>query len=485
MRHSLCCLAVLLACTWTSGQTLKRRPEKSSVNASPTKPPVHSFIPLTVPAGTPLKVALDREIRIRKVGQPIYARTTEPVYAFDQLVVPTGTRVIGTVSKIDAIPTKTRILAATDANFSPNRSLRIEFNELLLADGRHVPIHTSVAPGSGSVLRFVPADGTASRGKIAEGKQLAKGKLAQARQQAKRRIEALDKELHAKGKIHRLKRFAVSQLPYRPQYLDAGTSFNAELQQPLRFGTEELRAEMVAKVGTQPPSGSTVHAWLATPLNSATSKKGDPVEAIISRPLVVSDQLILPEGSRLEGSVLQVRPARRLDRNGQLRITFHEIVPPRGVEQKMEATLEGLEIPKDDNLKLDSEGGARVTTPKIRYLTAGIAVMLAASSAAPDADRGLHHGGGDAAGGAANGASGFKLIGTLAGTFAHSRLVTTALGAYGAALAAYSHFLARGRDVVYPKDMSMVLALGSREKHPLAPGSAMPVSQVQGRQPGN
>jgi hypothetical protein len=29
----------------------------------------------------------------------------------------------------------------------------------------------------------------------------------------------------------------------------------------------------------------------------------------------------------------------------------------------------------------------------------------------------------------------------------------------------YSHFLARGRDVVYPKDMSMVLDLGTRKEH--------------------
>jgi len=28
----------------------------------------------------------------------------------------------------------------------------------------------------------------------------------------------------------------------------------------------------------------------------------------------------------------------------------------------------------------------------------------------------------------------------------------------------YGHLLARGRDVVYPKDMSMVLALGNTER---------------------
>jgi len=35
-------------------------------------------------------------------------------------------------------------------------------------------------------------------------------------------------------------------------------------------------------------------------------------------------------------------------------------------------------------------------------------------------------------------------------------------------LSVYSHFLARGRDVVYPKDMSMMIGLGTREKQPVA-----------------
>jgi hypothetical protein len=172
-----------------------------------------------------------------------------------------------------------------------------------------------------------------------------------------------------------------------------------------------------------------------------------------------------------------------MGRNGQLRITFHQVVPPSGVEETVEATLQGIDVMKGENLKLDSEGGAQVTTPKTRYLTTGIAVMLAASSAAPDGDRDLHHGaGGDVGGGAANGASGFKLVGMLVGAFAHSRVVATGFGSYGAAMSIYSHFLARGRDVVYPKDMSMVLELGTRTKQP---GTTMPSSNPQDLHPGN
>jgi len=279
--------------------------------------------------------------------------------------------------------------------------------------------------------------------------------------------------------MHRLKRLGVAQLPYHPQYMDAGTSFNADLKTPLDFGTEPLSSEKLSAIGNPPPSGSVVHALLVTPLDSATAKKGEPVEAVISQPLVVSNQLFLPQGSHIKGSVLQVRPARRMNRNGQLRVVFHQVVPPDGIEQKIEASLEGVEVAKGEHLSLDAEGGAQVTTPRTRYLTTAIAVALASSSMSPDRDARFHggSGAGDPGAGAANGASGFGLLGTIVGALAHSRVVASGFGVYGAAMSVYAHFLARGRDVVYPKDMSMVIGLGTRDTRPAPPAASTPSNQ--------
>jgi hypothetical protein len=384
MRHFLCAVLLFIAGTCVLGQTLKvRRAEPPKTPAAPVLPKQPPSIPLTVAPATPLKVALDHEIRIQKVGQPVHGKTMEPIYAFDKLLIPAGSDVIGKVAEIDPVSKKVRTLEAMNANFSPDHRVHIAFDELVLADGRHLPINALVVPGSSAVLQFVPANEKSKYGSVGAGKQAAKGKLSQARQDIKQRIEEVKNQVQAPDKLHRLKRFAVAQLPYHPQYMDSGTSFIADVREPLTFGTEELKPELLTNIGTQPPSGSLVHAWLVTPLSSATSKKGDPVEAVINQPLVVSDHLFLPEGSHLEGTVLQVRPARRLGRNGQLRITFHQVVPPNGIEEKVEATLEGIDVQKGENLTLDSEGGAQVTTPKTRYLTTGIAVMLAASSASP------------------------------------------------------------------------------------------------------
>ncbi len=434
----------------------------ASLGASESADAAPVTVPMSVGAGTPIKVALDSEVRVREVGQAIRGKTTEPVYAFDHLLIPAGTVVRGRVSAIDAVPKMARTVQAANGNFSPAHKVHVRFDELEMADGQTVALHTVASLAPDGVLRFVSANEKAEQNNKVQ--DAASKKLNAARQAIHQQWSDLQRQIHEPGKMHKVKRLVLAQLPLHPQYIDAGTSFNANLLQPLDFGTEAVNPEALTDIGTPPPTGSVVHARLETGLSSATAKKGDPIEAVITEPLVVSDHLILPEGSVIKGSVVQVRPARRLGKNGHLRILFHQIVPPNGIEQKVETNLEGVAVARGENLKLDSEGGAQVTTPRTRYLITGIQIMLAASQASPDRDAG--QGGqsvGEAGGGAASGASGFRLVGMVVGIAAQSRVVSAGFGSYGAAMSIYYHFLARGRDVVYPKDMAMVIGLGTRD----------------------
>ena len=473
MRRTVFALTVLIMGLGgvNVAQTLKPRPaateqnnedraasqkEPESVDAAPI------MMPMSVEAGTPIKVALDSEVRIRAVGQTIHGRTTEPVYAFDKVLIPVGTLVNGKVAAIDPVAKMTRTMQAANGNFSPARKVHVQFDELMMADGQTVAMHTVASPAPDGVLRFVSASEAAKKkNKVQEA---AANKVSATRQAIHQQWSDLQNRIHEPGKMHKVKRIVLAQLPVHPQYLDAGTSFNANLLQPLNFGTEAVKPGAMRDIGAPPPTGSVVHARLATGLSSATAKTGDPVEAVITEPLLASNHLILPEGSVIKGSVIQVSPARRLGRNGKLRILFREVAPPNGIEQKVETNLEGVAVAKGQHLKLDNEGGAEVTTPRTRYLITGIQVMLAASQASPDRDAG--QGGqsvGEAGGGAASGASGFKLVGMVVGIAAHSRVVSAGFGSYGAAMSIYYHFLARGRDVVYPKDMAMVIGLGTRD----------------------
>jgi hypothetical protein len=473
MRPTVIGLAVLMVgmCSVVNvAQTLKPRPPGStqpnvdmpvSQTEAKSVDDVPIVMPMTVEAGTPIKVAIDSEVRIRAVGQTIHGRTTEPVYVFDKLLIPVGTVVNGKVAAIDPVPKMVRTMQAANANFSPVHKVHVQFDELVMADGKTVALHTVASPAPDEVLRFVSAN--EAEKKKNEVQKVAWNKVSATRQAIHQQWSDLQKNIHEPGKMHKVKRIVLAQLPVHPQYLDSGTSFNANLLEPLDFGAEAVKPQAMSDIGAPPPTGSIVHARLETGLSSATAKGGDPVEAVITEPLVASTHLILPEGSVIKGSVMQASPARRLGRNGQLRILFREVAPPNGIEQKVETNLEGVAVANGEHLKLDNEGGAEVTTPRTRYLTTGIQVMLAASQASPDRDAG--QGGqsvGEAGGGAASGASGFKLVGMVVGIAAHSRVASAGFGSYGAALSIYYHFLTRGRDVVYPKDMAMVIGLGTR-----------------------
>src|SRR5215469_5224375 len=448
-------------------QTLSHRPatpHESAPETPATADPI--TVPLDVPAGTPVKIALDQEVRVRKVGQPIHGRVVEPVYAFDKLVIPAGTEATGKISAITSIPKKVRVMSALDADFSPTRQVHITFDELQLADGRRIPIRTEVTPGSNGVLQLVAADAKKPT-KTQQARNVVSRQVHGAEDQLHKDLQMAKSQIDEPGKMHRLERLGMQQLPYRPQYMDAGTTFNADLLQPLRFGEESLSAESLSQIGQAPTSDILLHANLLTPLNSATSHKGEPVEAVITEPLFSSGQLVFPQGSRLEGTVVEVRPARHLNRNGLLRIEFQKIAPPNGIEQKITASLNAVEVAKKEHLVLDSEGGAEVTTPKTRYFATAFSVALAASSVSSDHDNdGVMHSGGDGGSGALTGASGFKLIGMIVGVAAHSRAVSSGLGFYGAGMSVYSHFLVRGHEVVYPKDMAMLIGVGAPKHAP-------------------
>jgi hypothetical protein len=407
---------------------------------------------MTAPSGTPLQIALDKEVRVRKVGQSITGRVMQPVYVFDRLVIPVGTTAIGRISAIDPVPARTRTLRALNADFTPAHKLSVAFDELILPDNRHIHLHATVVPGSGQVIRLVTTD--------EHKRNVVKDAAALKTDQARAQWNNAMKQVESPGRMHLATRYAVAQLPVHPQYINAGTLYSAELVEPLDFGNESISAKVLSTIGTQPPPGSLVHAVLLTPLNSATTQKSSDVEAELSQPLLDQGTLILPAGTCLRGTVLQVRPARSLHRDGQLRIVFREVVLPNGVVQTVDTRIEGVQSDSADNAQLDSEGGVKSTPSKTRYLSTGASVGLAL----------IGSGGRDDVGDAspiAGGATGFKLIGLIVGVAFRSHTYGILMSAYGGSRSIYNNFLGKGREIVFPKDTAMEIGFGNRTSLPM------------------
>jgi hypothetical protein len=119
---------------------------------------------------------------------------------------------------------------------------------------------------------------------------------------------------------------------------------------------------------------------------------------------------------------------------------------------------------KDANVKLDSEGGAEATTSKSRYGTVALSLGLATLSArnVADHDGDATSGSGSFSGRAAGGVGGFKLVGAVLGAAVQSRAFGYTMGAYGASMSVYRNFIARGHEVVFPKNTAMEISIGAR-----------------------
>jgi hypothetical protein len=456
MRFCRSLSLLLLACPMA--RLAEAQPSPCKLQPSAHSSALHpGSIPLTVPNGTPLQIALDKEVRVRKVGEPITGRIMQPVYVFDHLVIPVGTTANGRITSIDPIPGRTRALSALNADFTPAHKLAVAFEELVLPDGRHLELHAAIVPGSGQVIRLV----TANEHKKNAVKDAAASKVDQARAQWNNAM----KQVQSPGRMRLVERHIVAQLPAHPQYIAAGTMYSAELSQPLEFGSESVSTEMLSAIGSQPPPGSLVHAVLLTPLNSANTPKSADIDAEVSQPLVDQGCLILPAGTHLRGSVLQVRPARRLHRNGQLRVAFREIILPDGVAQNVDTSLEGIQSDSADNAQLDSEGGTKSSSSKTRYLSTGASVGLALIGSGGKNDVGD-------AGSVAGGATGFKLIGLIVGVALRSHNYGILMSAYGGGRSIYNNFLGRGREIVFPKDTGMEIGFGNRTSLPMPAASS-------------
>ena len=464
-------------------------PSSSSEDAGLPAHEAVARISLGLPKDTPLRIALDQRARVDHPGEMVHGRVEETVYAFDQPVIPAGSVVSGRIVSIDPVSGVKRTLAYANGNFSPFHKYEVTFETLTLPDGRQFQVNTTVSPGTAEVVHLVSNPEKAKQknaaGRAADNaKQEARGKVQEAKQQAHDTWQ----KVTAPGRMHRLKQFLLSQSPYRRQYLEPGTHFVADLNAPIEFGEATRTGRQLAAVGSAPVPDSTLKARLVAEVSSATATRDTPVNAILTEPLYSpTHQLILPANSRLVGRVLQAKPAHKLHRNGELRVIFDRIeTSEEAVEalsqvqaqaqaehfaagsrsQGMIGNLEGLEVARSAHMKLDEEGGAHTTDSKTRYLSTGLAVMLAAAASHTDSEHGTTDAAGDPGVRTAAGGSGFRLTGALLSLAAKSTPVSIAFGAYGASASIYTNFLSRGHDVVLPKDTPLEIGFGN--PHPAA-----------------
>jgi hypothetical protein len=446
-------------------------------------------VTLSVPSGAPLRLYLTKKIS-KRAGEPVEGKILEPVYAFDKQVVPAGSVVTGKVSQVQPVTKMLRFRAVVNGDFTPLRDARVEFDTLTLPDGSKRELHTVAVMGLNSIYTEPSNKKTNKKQKAQRPQDQNGGILGTAKQQARDQINGqinartrgIADIVRGPNKKEKLVDFMWTKLPYHPQYVRRGTRFDAPLRDPLEFGTESVKVVDLSELGSQPGADSIVHARLLTALDSGTAKKGETVEAVVAAPLFsASQKLVLPEGTRLIGTVTAAKKARSFHRPGVLRFSFQKVELPEEVANlrpaapapaplKTQATLEAAEGSGPAPIKVDSEGGVQAQESKTRFIAPLISLVLA--SRAADNDEGHHAAAGtgnagaqgNIAGRTLGGGLGFGLLGSAMSQ--SSKYVGMGFGYYGLAWSVYSAVIAVGGEVEFNKNAVMDIRFGARTPPP-------------------
>ena len=388
---------------------------------------------IAVAAGNDLRCRLEKGLRITKSGEPITAKLVEAVYAGTIIAIPQGSTIKGHVSWISSAPRhKGQILRG---DFTRPRTAHVTFDNVTFPDGTAVQIRT---------------DATIGVSDVQTSQYLPKSQRPGVRQ----KMKDATKPLFEPNKLQRLSQAAVTSLPYHPEYLGQGTTFDATLLDPTDAPSPVAQAESPSRL-----ADSYLHIRLLTPVNSGMSADGAAIEAVVPRPYYNQDHVLLyPAGTKLEGTVTRAIAAGWMKKNGDLLFTFHSAQTPDGTKTEVSATVAGIEAPGGQRLAVGQEGQVKATTSTFSRLRAPLS-LVGPSRAVADSSVDK-----TAWSRAGEGNKGFGLLG--AGAAQASATTAIGFGYFGGAMNVYDAFFARGSNVELPVNTPVYLRIDENAQRP-------------------
>ncbi len=93
--------------------------------------------------------------------------------------------------------------------------------------------------------------------------------------------------------------------------------------------------------------GTEIPIRLTTTVSSQLSRSGDPVEAVVIAPVRVGDRIVIPPGTKVEGTVLFSEPVRDQYDQAQLMLDFANLVHPSGKKTQIFTLLSEVKNAKE------------------------------------------------------------------------------------------------------------------------------------------
>jgi hypothetical protein len=325
-----------------------------------------------IPEGTTLRLNLPDAVRISRLkpGMEVQATLARPLFAGNQLAIPSGARMQFVVDSITKAKTKEsnkdKLLNALDRAFNPldhghPTEYVLEVGDAVLFAGETEPLPLRVSflrLGKSAQIRggsprhpTEPLPGSADGPRTGTVPDVDSNTPARSRAASKRSSQVL---------LLRLERELI---------VSPGSASTPERQ------TEHISRE------TEP--GRTGRAYLLTSLSAAKNHQGDIFQARLSEPLSFGI-FFYPAGTLVEGHVTRQVPPRWLSRPGLLALKVDRIIPADGDPLGVSGSLEGADADASSRFVMDEEGTMRGRKPGIGKALVDIGMGYAFGKIADD-----------------------------------------------------------------------------------------------------
>ncbi|MBZ5646509.1 MAG: hypothetical protein LAN37_04720 [Acidobacteriia bacterium] len=294
-----------------------------------------------VPAGTILRVSMVAPLKPShlQAGSDIEGELSRPVYVYDRQVIPAGSHIRAVVAEVDKHKVQKKGFVEhlqTIRSLGLNRKFDydVTFQSAFLTppNGTATPIEVKFIEAGDVVELHTKGDQIQIGGTTAgDYAKMAPG------------VGKVESIKHGKKQVQQYRHPVVS----------------LETEQPLSFTLPPDAAEPVAAPAdvSTIPSGTHARLLLLEPLSASENKQGDIFHARVLEPIVQNGQLLLAEGSTLEGHVGKIVPPRRLNRAGSVFLVFDKLLLQNGASEKIAASLVSTELDPKAAGRMDEEGG--------------------------------------------------------------------------------------------------------------------------------